>query len=308
MLKDISLLCQDLQYSILYVGSPEYQKLFALETPQRAGDSKLLSQVKPNQIMSSIAIQQDFVHTRFRMSLTDLRIRTDYEKYNKAFFKNEFDYAQSQKAFREEQPRDFVSHLRNMQEQAEEYANGAILQRIVEISADYPFYRNSRGDGNCFYRSVIYQYIELLIVVNNLDKLGNLINQVNAVNAPLKKIPAFYAKYVKSRNLDELLIENFKKLEKNQNLEIPYQLYKLNQLFNYDETFDLSFQLLIRKLAYIQLKQKNPDLEPYFSGNEEELALTYGNEVEGVLLSIVSQILQADIVVTTLAKEDIPLQ
>ena len=32
------------------------------------------------------------------------------------------------------------------------------------ISEKYGYYRRVRGDGNCFYRSLIYSYLELLIM------------------------------------------------------------------------------------------------------------------------------------------------
>ncbi len=42
------------------------------------------------------------------------------------------------------------------------------MSRLQHTERAFPFYRQVRGDGNCFYRAFIYAYLELVIVKGRL--------------------------------------------------------------------------------------------------------------------------------------------
>ena len=41
--------------------------------------------------------------------------------------------------------------------------NEFIQRRVAELKNTYTHYRHVRGDGNCFFRAAMYNYIEILI-------------------------------------------------------------------------------------------------------------------------------------------------
>lgn len=47
-----------------------------------------------------------------------------------------------------------------------EYANGSqvFLDKISSLQSMYGSMRRTRGDGNCFFRSFIYRYLEWLLL------------------------------------------------------------------------------------------------------------------------------------------------
>jgi ubiquitin thioesterase protein OTUB1 len=49
---------------------------------------------------------------------------------------------------------------------AAEYANGSqvFLDKISSLQGTYSSMRRTRGDGNCFFRSFIYRYLEWLLL------------------------------------------------------------------------------------------------------------------------------------------------
>jgi ubiquitin thioesterase protein OTUB1 len=50
--------------------------------------------------------------------------------------------------------------------QSAEYANGSqvFLDKISSLQGTYSNMRRTRGDGNCFFRSFIYRYLEWLLL------------------------------------------------------------------------------------------------------------------------------------------------
>ena len=48
-----------------------------------------------------------------------------------------------------------------------------------QLFGEIGFYRPIKGDGNCFYRAVIFRYFEIIILNQNLSLLRNIINDIN---------------------------------------------------------------------------------------------------------------------------------
>ncbi|MDR3549520.1 MAG: hypothetical protein P4M11_14850 [Candidatus Pacebacteria bacterium] len=49
-----------------------------------------------------------------------------------------------------------------------------MTKKLEGLQIHYGYYRTVRGDGNCFYRSFMYSYLELLVILGE-DKLDALV-------------------------------------------------------------------------------------------------------------------------------------
>ena len=52
------------------------------------------------------------------------------------------------------------------------------MKHKLNLLSDYNFYRRVKGDGNCFYRAIIFKYIEIIIFNNNIELMKDLIFDV----------------------------------------------------------------------------------------------------------------------------------
>ena len=53
--------------------------------------------------------------------------------------------------------------------------NQLLINKLKSLNNICYKWRKIKGDGNCFYRSIIFAYIENIILTNNLSKLKNII-------------------------------------------------------------------------------------------------------------------------------------
>ena len=52
------------------------------------------------------------------------------------------------------------------------------MKQKLNLLSDYNFYRKVKGDGNCFYRAIIFKYLEIIIFNNNIELMKDLILDV----------------------------------------------------------------------------------------------------------------------------------
>ena len=57
--------------------------------------------------------------------------------------------------------------------------NEGFKEKVITLNNVCDYWRKIKGDGNCFYRAVIFAYIENLIFSNNLSRLKDLICDMN---------------------------------------------------------------------------------------------------------------------------------
>ncbi len=58
-----------------------------------------------------------------------------------------------------------VRHIKPMDNLAAEFKHSATMGKMVEaLKKVYKAFRRVRGDGDCYYRSVMYSYVEFLIL------------------------------------------------------------------------------------------------------------------------------------------------
>lgn len=52
-----------------------------------------------------------------------------------------------------------------------------LIAKAVDLSEVYSGFRRIKGDGNCYYRAVMFSYMEQLIALTNRDLQRQLIDQ-----------------------------------------------------------------------------------------------------------------------------------
>lgn len=115
--------------------------------------------------------------------------------------------------------------------------------------AGFTHYRGVRGDGNCYYRSVIYQYIELLAVSLNALALQHLVSWIENDKHyyMLRDTDVDYDdKKYKATIIESL---NFLILMINQGKSESEMFSAVQRLFLFNPNFDLVMIYFLRKLT-----------------------------------------------------------
>lgn len=60
---------------------------------------------------------------------------------------------------RPEFPNPNISEIRNLSTFIDSYPNEDLRDNFRKLGSDFRYYRAIRGDGNCFYRAVMFQYL-----------------------------------------------------------------------------------------------------------------------------------------------------
>lgn len=68
-----------------------------------------------------------------------------------------------------------LSHLIESSFKFQHNMKTRMMQKYALLSDDIFQYRNIKGDGNCFYRAVMFSYIEQLIIFNEIEIVRNII-------------------------------------------------------------------------------------------------------------------------------------
>ena len=132
-----------------------------------------------------------------------------------------------------------------------------ILEKIL-------FYRKIRGDGNCFYRCIIFQLFEFIILNNKIDLLRGIINEIyqcfenkissNILNDKRNKI--------NSKLILRILIIIYLNLRDN-NIEKAYKIFCFS--INSCKSFDLGIIWYYRFTLYNYiLRNQNKSFSPEF--------------------------------------------
>ena len=132
-----------------------------------------------------------------------------------------------------------------------------ILEKIL-------FYRKIRGDGNCFYRCIIFQLFEFIILNNKIDLLRGIINEIyqcfenkissNILNDKKNKI--------NSKLILRILIIIYLNLRDN-NIEKAYKIFCFS--INSCKSFDLGIIWYYRFTLYNYiLRNQNKSFSPEF--------------------------------------------
>ncbi|KAL4440770.1 hypothetical protein ABPG74_013751 [Tetrahymena malaccensis] len=199
-----------------------------------------------------------------------------------------------------------VSQPLNLSQKIKEYVNTEIIQTLTEFKKHYSLYREVRGDGNCFYRSVFFLYIERLIVINqsNPKEVEKRLDQLIKISADLDKfimtstiplelekflyhVSKFFQCGIYSIQLD--IINN----PKLQNMD--QKILHLQNFINTYPIFDFSTILLMRKIALLGYEKFQLQMQHFYLGNEMQTIKDYSMEGQNCIMKLISEYLQIPI-------------
>ena len=137
-----------------------------------------------------------------------------------------------------------------------------------EMLKDIKYYRRIRGDGNCFYRTVIFQLFEIIIFNKKIEYLKGFIWDINKCyenknNEKYLKINSFET--IKHKLCIQILISIYNKLIED-NIEEAYKIFLFSM--NSCKYFDLGLIWYFRYELYLYIKENENKL---FSENFEVL-------------------------------------
>ncbi len=132
------------------------------------------------------------------------------------------------------------------------------IKKKFNFLKDFSFYRKIKGDGNCFYRAVIFKYFEMIILSGNVDLLKNIIfdiltdcynfNDKDDDNNPLSKYLKIGSEdKIKPKLVKMILIIIYKYLKK-KCIKEAYKIFYVS--FNTCRSFDMGLIFYFRYILY----------------------------------------------------------
>ena len=134
------------------------------------------------------------------------------------------------------------------------------MQNKYEILKKYICnFRSVYRDGNCFYRAVMFRYLELLIMYRRIDILKSLTLDIykSFQSKEIKKRLYIGKEYLKPDLIIQIMLIIIDLIENNMFLEAHLALYKS---FVYCKIFDYSIILYLRYIIYSYIKQNEKKL------------------------------------------------
>jgi hypothetical protein len=115
-------------------------------------------------------------------------------------------------------------------------------------------YRTVCGDGNCYYRAVMFRYIELLILNKKCDYFKLLIIDIykSFQEKEIQKRLVIGKEAISPNRITEIMLFISTLLENNKIVEAHQVFYKC---LIYSKSFDFSLILYFRYLLYIYIKK-----------------------------------------------------
>lgn len=162
---------------------------------------------------------------------------------------------------------------------ASSFNKTAYLKAYGHLKGTFAYWRKVKGDGNCFYRSVILRYIEKLILSQNKNKLKLLLCDIhmNLSNDELKEYYTVTKDIVISPEMVTTNLFMVLYLLRRHKVSDAYMyfIYCINKLSAFDYGLILYFRYKIKQ--YIQLNEKK-----YFSKEFDVLIGTLLPEQYGI--------------------------
>ena len=134
------------------------------------------------------------------------------------------------------------------------------MQNKYEKLKNYIFnFRTIFGDGNCFYRAVMFRYIELLILYNEINTLKALTIDINKSfqSSEIKKRLKIGRDYLNPQLIIQVMVTIIELMESKRIPDAHMALYKS---FLFSKIFDYSIILYFRYILYIYIKQNEKKL------------------------------------------------
>ena len=120
-------------------------------------------------------------------------------------------------------------------------------------------YRPNYGDGNCFYRAVMFRYIELLILYKKTDILKSLIVDIHRSfeTSEVKQRLFIKDEYLNPNLIVQIMITILELIESDRLLDAHFAFYKA---ILFCKIFDYSLILYLRYILYSYIKQNEKKL------------------------------------------------
>jgi hypothetical protein len=120
-------------------------------------------------------------------------------------------------------------------------------------------YRPNYGDGNCFYRAVMFRYIELLIIYRRADILKSLVVDIHRSfqSKEIKQRLFINDEYLNPALIVQVMITILELVESDRLLDAHLALYKS---ILYSKIFDYSIILYLRYILYTYIKKNEQKL------------------------------------------------
>jgi hypothetical protein len=123
----------------------------------------------------------------------------------------------------------------------DKYMVGQITEHIMSLD-NYIFrWRSILGDGNCFYRAVMFAFLENIVFERNIMLLKNIMNEVNKF---------FDDSYQNTSSLAASTREEIKKTKKILILKILYLIYDLLDSDNSQDGINRAYEVLIKSFLF----------------------------------------------------------
>ncbi|KRX09514.1 hypothetical protein PPERSA_12257 [Pseudocohnilembus persalinus] len=213
-----------------------------------------------------------------------------------------------------EEDRKNIGKLNDIAVNAEQYKNEILQKNFNELKQIFPLYRQIRGDGNSFYRAIGVAYIQNLIRIKSPQvekQLQNLINDLsnNKINnEQIDDIPQeFQTLYNNKKQICQILLQGIHYLYV-QNTSYEQFQDAVYTLLNENYEFDFALIIFMRTLTLQILEDDEEDLQAFdFDGQYIKYyqeAQTYGKEAEGYSVQKLPKILNVEIVIHQVDKND----
>ena len=116
-------------------------------------------------------------------------------------------------------------------------------------------YRPIKGDGNCFYRAVIFRYLEIVILNRQIDLIKNIIYEMNESfksNEIRSRMRIRYDFVLNQRLVLQIMMIILNLLEEDKVIEAHYFFVKSMVV---EDSFDYGLILYFRYIFYLYIKQ-----------------------------------------------------
>ena len=200
-----------------------------------------------------------------------------------------------------------VSPFRSLSIFANEYKNPKIIETILEMQKSIPFYRQIKGDGNCFFRAVGMAFIELLLLEDiDVEKPENskFHHAIENIFKPLEitdfksdsDLDEFFENKYLLRDifisqLQQLFLNKLENLNNENKFEGNLLITKsIEYQMNTNLAFDMALVCIFRSIVFNSYDDPEyRDFKTEF--NEQQILKIYGLEAESVIIPMTGTIL-----------------
>mmetsp|Transcript_32344 Transcript_32344/g.55994 ORF Transcript_32344/g.55994 Transcript_32344/m.55994 type:complete len:425 (+) Transcript_32344:3565-4839(+) len=187
-------------------------------------------------------------------------------------------------------PVNTTSDVKDISEAREIYRfSQSFQEQMGLLEKDYSSYRESRGDGNCYYRSVGTTYIE------HLCRAGTPIEEFHDFLMRFDSDPNF--RLILGKDLDYRqmgLFEALAYLADFKQRYSPQEVRRQLDIYLKHQPFDLAIVKLMRTIAanFLMNNRNHPEIEPLFEVLSEytyDMMVSMGTEAEGLTFYCIAE-------------------